>query len=174
VDGGNFGTLNQDVSLGGAFHGFDYFSEFSRFDTQGSYPNNFFHNATVSANLGWDIAPTTGIRATVRHTTTDLGAPNGIDFYGISDDSTSRNENTYVGVTAQQQTNVRWHNSIQFAFASIYFCLRQSVTYGRALRSIRIRAQLPGECSHHSRSERLQHHRPGHPRFWRSLSRIVS
>jgi vitamin B12 transporter len=117
VDGGNFGALNQDVSLGGAFHKFDYFSEFSRFDTQGSYPNNFFHNATVSANLGWDIAPTTGIRATVRHTATDVGTPNGIDFYGISDDSTSRNENTYVGVTAQQQTTDRWHNSIQFAFA---------------------------------------------------------
>jgi vitamin B12 transporter len=117
LDGGNFGTLNQDVSLGGAFQRFDYRSEFSRFDTQGSYPNNFFHNATVSANLGWDFAPTTGIRATVRHTTTDLGAPNGIDFYGISDDSTSRNENTYVGVTAQHQTTDRWHNSVQFAFA---------------------------------------------------------
>ena len=117
VDGGNFGTLNQDVSLGGAVRKFDYFSQFSRFDTQGSYPNDFFHNATVSANLGWEIAPTTGIRATVRHTTTDLGAPNGIDLYGISDDSTLRNQNTYVGVTAQQQTTERWHNSVQFGFA---------------------------------------------------------
>jgi vitamin B12 transporter len=117
VDGGNFRTLNQDVSLGGALHKFDYFSAFSRFDTQGSYPNEFFHNATVSGNLGWELAPTTGIRATVRHTTTDLGAPNGIDLYGISDDSTSRNQSTYVGVTAQQQTTQRWHNSVQFAFA---------------------------------------------------------
>jgi vitamin B12 transporter len=117
VDGGNFRTLNQDVSLGGAIHRFDYFSQFSRFDTQGSYPNDFFHNATVSGNLGWDIAPTTGLRATVRHTTTDLGAPNGIDLFGISDDSTLRNQSTYVGVTAQQQTTERWHNSVQFAFA---------------------------------------------------------
>jgi iron complex outermembrane receptor protein/vitamin B12 transporter len=46
-----------------------------------------------------------------------LGTPNGIDLYGISDDSTSRNDNTYVGVTAQQQTTDRWHNSVQFAFA---------------------------------------------------------
>jgi vitamin B12 transporter len=117
VDGGNFRTLNQDVSLGGAIHNFDYFSEFSRFDTQGSYPNDFFHNETVSANLGWDIAPTSGIRATVRHTTTDLGAPNGIDLYGISDDSTLRNQSTYVGATAQQQSTERWHNSVQLAFA---------------------------------------------------------
>jgi vitamin B12 transporter len=117
VDSGNFGTLNQDVSLSGALHRFDYFSEFSRFDTQGSYPNDSFHNATVSANLGRDIAPTTGIRATVRHITTALGAPNAIDLYGISDGSAQRNQNTYVGVTAQQQTTERWHNSVQFAFA---------------------------------------------------------
>jgi vitamin B12 transporter len=117
VDGGNFGTLTQDVSLGGAVHQFDYVSDFSRFDTQGSYPNDFFHNATVSANLGYAITPTTEIRATVRRTTTDLGIPNGIDFFGISDDSTQRNQNTYVGGTIQQQTTDRWHNSAQFAFS---------------------------------------------------------
>ncbi len=117
VDAGNFGTLNEDVSLAGAFRRFDYFSEFSRFDTQGSYPNDFFHNATISANLGWDIAPTTGIRVTVRHTSAALGAPNAIDLYGISDDSTSRNQNTFVGVNAQDQTTDRWHNSVQLAFA---------------------------------------------------------
>ena len=117
VDGGNFSTLNQDVSLSGAVHQFDYFSEFSRYDTQGSYPNDFFHNATVSANLGYEINSNTNIRATVRNESTDLGSPSAIAFYGISDDSTQRNNNTYVGVTAQQQTTQRWHNSVQFAFA---------------------------------------------------------
>ncbi len=117
VDGGNFSTLNQDVSLSGAVHQFDYFSEFSRYDTQGSYPNDFFHDATVSANLGYEINSNTNIRATVRNESTDLGSPSAIAFYGISDDSTQRNNNTYVGVTAQQQTTQRWHNSVQFAFA---------------------------------------------------------
>jgi vitamin B12 transporter len=117
VDGGNFSTLNQDVSLSGAVHQFDYFSEFSRYDTQGSYPNDFFHNATVSANLGYEINSNTNIRATVRNESTDLGSPSAIAFYGISDNSTQRNNNTYVGVTAQQQTTPRWHNSVQFAYA---------------------------------------------------------
>jgi vitamin B12 transporter len=116
VDGGNFGTRNQDVSLSGALHQFDYFSEFSRFDTQGSYVNNFFHNGTASGNFGWEINPTTSIRATVRHSSAEAGLPNAVDFYGISDDSTQRNDNTYFGVTAQQQTTERWHNSIQFAY----------------------------------------------------------
>ena len=117
VDGGNFGTLHEDVSVGGAIHSFDYFSEFSRFDTQGSMPNNYFHNATVSANLGWSVNPTTGIRATVRHVNAENGNPNAISFYGIPDDSKQSNENTYVGVTAQHQTTARWHNSVQFAFS---------------------------------------------------------
>jgi vitamin B12 transporter len=119
VDGGNFGTLHQDVSLGGVFHGFDYFGEFSRFDTQGSLPNDYFHNGTVNANVGWDWNPTTSIRATVRHVAAGLGSPNALDFYGIPDDSFQTNRNTYLGVTAQNQTTTKWHNSVQFAFAQL-------------------------------------------------------
>ncbi len=117
VDGGNFGTLHQDVSLAGAVHRFDYFSEFSRFDTQGSLPNNYFHNGTVSANAGYQWNAKTGIRATFRHEATGLGSPNALDLYGIPDDSRGTNRNTYLGVTAQNQTTERWHNSVQFAFA---------------------------------------------------------
>jgi vitamin B12 transporter len=119
VDGGNFRTLHQDVSLGGSVHGFDYFSEFSRFDTQGSLPNNYFHNATVSANVGLELNSKTEIRATFRHVATGLGNPNALDFYGIPDDSWQTNRNTYAGVTAQNQTTDKWHNSVQFAFAQI-------------------------------------------------------
>jgi vitamin B12 transporter len=117
VDGGNFGTLHQDVSLAGAIHGFDYFSEFSRFDTQGSLPNAYFHNGTVSANVGYQWNARTGIRATFRHEATGLGSPNALDFYGIPDDSWQTNRNTYGGVTVQDQTTQRWHNSVQFAYA---------------------------------------------------------
>jgi vitamin B12 transporter len=117
VDGGNFGTLNQDASLAGAFHSFDYFSEFSRFDTQGSIPNESFHNATTSTNVGWQLNPTTNIRATFRRAATGLGNPNGILFYGIPDDSFQSNHNTYGGVSAQQQTTEKWHNAVQFSYA---------------------------------------------------------
>lgn len=117
VDGGNFGTYHQDVSLAGAVHAFDYFSEFSRFDTDGSYPNSYFHNATVSANLGYQLNATTEIRATVRHEATGLGDPNAIDFYQIEDQSWQNNHNTYVGISLQNQTTAKWHNSAQFSFA---------------------------------------------------------
>jgi vitamin B12 transporter len=117
VDGGNFGTLHQDVSLSGVFHSFDYLSEFSRFDTQGSLPNDYFHNATVSTNVGYQLNSTTAIRATFRHIATGLGTPNALDFYGIPDKAWQTNRNTYTGATIQNQTTPKWHNSVQFAFA---------------------------------------------------------
>lgn len=117
ADGGNFNTYNQDASLGQAIGRFDYFTNFSRFDTRGSFPNEFFHNVTFDGNFGWFLNSTTGIRITARNNTTDLGAPNGISFFGIEDDSTQRDKNTYVGGTVQDQTTARWHTQAQFAYA---------------------------------------------------------
>ncbi|MGA7920588.1 MAG: TonB-dependent receptor [Candidatus Acidiferrales bacterium] len=119
VDAGNFATLHQDVSLGGVLHNFDYFSEFSRFDTKGSLPNSYFHNATVSVNLGWQLNRKTEIRATIRHNATGLGNPNALAFYGIPDNSFQNNHNTYAGVMVQQQTTEKWHNMAQFSFAQL-------------------------------------------------------
>src|SRR5439155_12778222 len=65
-DGGNFHSYRQQGSLAGAFRQFDYFSDFSRFDTQNSLPNNSFHNGTYAGNFGWQANPTSGLRATVR------------------------------------------------------------------------------------------------------------
>jgi vitamin B12 transporter len=116
VDGGNFGTLNQSASLSGAFHQFDYFSLFSRFDTQGSYPNDFFHNATYVGNFGWKPTARTDLRVTYRRNWTDLGLPNGLLLYGIPDDSLQKNQNTYLSATLQDQTTSRWHNLFRFAY----------------------------------------------------------
>jgi vitamin B12 transporter len=117
ADGGNFGTLHQDALLSGLVHGLDYLTDFSDFQTQGSYQNDYFHNETISTNVGWQINPTTGIRATFRRVGSSVGSPNGILFYGISDQAWQTNRNTYGSVSAQQQTTEKWHNLVQFNFA---------------------------------------------------------
>jgi vitamin B12 transporter len=117
ADGGNFGTHFESVSLSGVFRQFDYFSFFSRFDTQGSYPNDFFHNATYVGNFGWTPSNRTNVRVIYRRNLTDLGTPNGILFYGIEDASTQRNDNTYLSATVQDLTTSRWHNLFRFAYA---------------------------------------------------------
>jgi iron complex outermembrane receptor protein/vitamin B12 transporter len=118
-DGGNFHSYRQQGSLAGAFRQFDYFSDFSRFDTQNSLPNNSFHNGTYARNFGWQASPTSGLRTTVRRTAAAVGLPNAMDFYGIPDDSFQKDQNTYVGVTGQHQTTARWHNLVRYAYARL-------------------------------------------------------
>jgi vitamin B12 transporter len=115
IDGGNFDTFRNDVSVSGAFHQFDYFSEFSRFDTHNSLPNSEFHDATYAGNFGWTPTSTTDVRFTVRHTATGLGDSNALAFYGIPDDSFQHDRYTYWGATLQNQTTRKWHNILKFA-----------------------------------------------------------
>ena len=115
IEGGNFDSFRNDVSVSGAFHQFDYFSEFSRFDTHNSLPNSAFHDATYAGSFGWTPASTTDIRFTVRHTANGLGSPNALDFFGIPDDSFQHNRYTYWGATLQNQTTRKWHNILKFA-----------------------------------------------------------
>jgi vitamin B12 transporter len=115
IDGGNFDTFRNDASVSGAFHQFDYFSEFSRFDTHNSLPNSEFHDATYAGNFGWTPTSTTDVRFTVRHTATGLGSPNALDFFGIPDDSFQHDRYTFWGATLQNQTTKKWHNILKFA-----------------------------------------------------------
>src|SRR6185436_13844038 len=112
----NFGTHNAAASLGGAYRRFDYFSTFSRSDTRGSLPNDFFHNATYAGNFGVRLLPKTDLRVTYRRNWTAVGLPNGISLYGIADDSTQKNQNTFFSSSLQNQTTSRWRNSFQFAY----------------------------------------------------------
>ena len=121
VDGGNFGTYQNDVSLAGALHQFDYFSEFSRLDTQNGLPNDAFHNGTYVGNFGWAVNGSTDVRFTLRHTNVDLGDPNALDFYGVPDSSSQKEQDTYWGVTLQNQTAEHWHNLLRVASTQLNF-----------------------------------------------------
>ncbi len=121
ADVGNFRTYQNDISLAGAFHQFDYFSEFSRFDTRNGLPNDAFHNGTYAGNFGWAVSGSTEVRFTLRHTTVDLGDPNALDFYGVPDSSSQKEQDTYWGVTLQNQTSNHWHNLVRLASTQLNF-----------------------------------------------------
>jgi len=121
ADGGNFQTHRQEGSISGIFHQFDYFSDFARFDTQNSVPNSSFHNGTYSGNFGWEPNRRSSVRFTLRHTAVGLGDPNALDLFGIPDDSFQREQDTYLGVTAQNQTTSHWHNLFRFTRTRLRF-----------------------------------------------------
>jgi len=114
IDGGNFGTHRQEGILGGSYKQFDYFSDFSRFDTANDIPHSSFHNGTYAGNFGWTPKPNTEFRATVRRLATAAGEANAVQLFGIPDDAGQKDQQLFIGATFQQQTTQRWHNVLRY------------------------------------------------------------
>ena len=121
LDGGSFGTSRQTASLGGAAGRVDYFSEVARFDTQNDVPNSAYRNNTFAARVGLVADHSTLFTATVRRMTTGQGVPNAYNFYGVADDSTQTNRNTYIGVAAESQSTDRWRNTLRLVSSDLTY-----------------------------------------------------
>ncbi len=114
VDGGNFGSRRQEVSVGQLWKSFDYFGDFSRYDTNNSVPHSKFSESTAAGNAGWQINPSTTLRATARRITADQSLPNELDAYAIPDNQIEHSQDTYLGVTLENQTTGKWHNLLRY------------------------------------------------------------
>jgi vitamin B12 transporter len=114
VGGGNFGTLEQEATLSGAYKQFDYFSDFLRFDTANGIAHSSFHNGTYSGNFGWRPLSNTSLRTTVRRIAVADGNPNAIELFGIADDAVQKSQDTLIGATLENQTTDRWHNLVRY------------------------------------------------------------
>jgi iron complex outermembrane receptor protein/vitamin B12 transporter len=101
--------------LGGAAQRFDYFGAYSHFATDNDVPNNDFKNDTFVGRIGWSLGSASDISATVRHSQSDDGVPNGFDLFGVSDDSRQKGKSTYLGVIAQSQFTPAWHGVLRLA-----------------------------------------------------------
>jgi iron complex outermembrane receptor protein/vitamin B12 transporter len=119
VDGGNLGTLRQQVSIGGAHSHFDYDTGVSAFQTSNSTPHADFHSTTEFGNYGYDPDSRTDVRFTFRHIDTNAGDPNAFAFYGIPDLVNQFYKETFLNGTAQQQTAPNWHNLLRYGWQSL-------------------------------------------------------
>ena len=113
-DGGNFNTFRQVGTLSGTFRQFDYYSAFARTDTGNNLPNDSFHNGTYAGNFGWTPNTANDLRFTLRHLTVVADQPNAILLYGIPDDASVREHDTYVNAAWNNQTTEKWHNQIRY------------------------------------------------------------
>jgi iron complex outermembrane receptor protein/vitamin B12 transporter len=113
-EGGNFGTYRQEGSLGGRQGKFDYFSDYSRFDSSNSIPDDKYHNGTLAGNFGWSFSPTSSLRATVHHDQVASGQPGATGLYGLPANAEQANEDAYFGVTWDDKTTANWHNQLQY------------------------------------------------------------
>jgi vitamin B12 transporter len=115
IDGGNLGTMKNDVAIAGASGRFDYFSDYSYFTTDNDVPNNEFTNGTYAGRFSVALGHGTDLSGTIRRAATSYGSPNAILFYAVPDDSQQQGDFTYGAVAAQSQINDRWQSTIRFA-----------------------------------------------------------
>jgi len=114
ADGGNFNTGHASAAGGGAVRRLDYFSEYAYFNTDNSTPNNAYRNGTYAGRFGIAIGRGTDLSGTIRRVDTRYGSPNGIDLYGIPDDSIQKNAVNYASISAESQHTNRWQSTIRF------------------------------------------------------------
>jgi iron complex outermembrane receptor protein/vitamin B12 transporter len=112
--GGNFGTFRQEGSLSGRQGKFDYFSDYARFGSSNSIPDDKYHNGTFAGNFGWSFSPASSLRATVHHDQVASGQPGAIELYGLPANAEQANEDAYYGVTWDDKTTANWHNQLQY------------------------------------------------------------
>ena len=130
VDGGNFGTLHQEVSVSGARSRLDYDTGFAAFQTSNNLVDDLFHNSTVFGNYGFDPAANTDLRFTFRHIDTNSGNPNALALYGIPDFVNQFYRETFLNGTAQQQSTPRWHNLVRYGWQALNYDRIQYATDG--------------------------------------------
>ena len=112
--GGNLDTFNNAASVGGAYQRLNYFSEYTYFTTDNDVPNNHYSNHSYAGRVGLTLGSGTDLSGTFRQIDGKAGSPNGVNYYGLSDDSTSASQRTYAGLTAQSQWTDRWQSTVQF------------------------------------------------------------
>jgi vitamin B12 transporter len=114
IDGGNFGTYHQEGSLSGLYKQLDYFSDYSRFDSGNSIPDDTYHNGTFTGSYGWKVSRNSNLRATVHHDLVASGAPNAIELYAIPTEAKQANEDSYFGLTWDDQATSNWHILLRY------------------------------------------------------------
>lgn len=114
LDGGNFGTVHNDLAFGGAVKRFDYFSDYSFFDTDNEVPNNGYRNHTYAGRFGVALGRGTDLSGTLRHIDARSGNPNGFAMFLIADDSVQKNTLTFGTIAASSQWTDRVQSSLRF------------------------------------------------------------
>jgi vitamin B12 transporter len=132
IDGGNLGTVNNAASLGGTYRRLDYFSQYSYFSTDNDVPNNDYRNHTYAGRVGLALGASTDLSATLRTIDGKAGSPGGVNYYGLSDDSTSADQLTYAGVSAQSQWTNRWQSTLRFGSTGRTFDFTNPTPTGEA------------------------------------------
>ena len=170
IDGGNLDTFATTFSVGGVARRFDYFSSYSRFDTNNDVPNNAYENGTYAGRFGAAIAGNTDLSVSIRRIDSEYESSNAILNYGIADDSSQDKQQTCFTASARTLWTDRLQSTIRFGWTDEQFAYVNPTPTGEPFDPVWLRRQLSGQYGHAQRRGRAQRNRPRHPRLWRNVS----
>ncbi len=130
IDGGNLGSLRQQVSVAGTLSRADYATGFTAFQTSNNQPNNQFHNSTIFGNFGVAPIQNSDLRLVVRRIQTNAGNPNALALYGVPDLINQRYAETFIALTGQVHPTPRWHNLARYGNQMLDYTRNQYGTNG--------------------------------------------
>jgi iron complex outermembrane receptor protein/vitamin B12 transporter len=113
-DAGNFNTSREEGEVAGAHKKLDYLGAFSWLQTGNALPNDEYHVATTSANLGWQMSGSTQIRGTLHYGVDATGVPNAWDFYHVADKATEKDQDLFISASIDNQTTASFHNLLRY------------------------------------------------------------
>jgi iron complex outermembrane receptor protein/vitamin B12 transporter len=113
-DGGNLNSSREELELAGAHNKLDYLGAFSWLQTANDLPNDEYHVATTSANVGWQPNGNTQIRATLHYGVAATGVPNAWDFYHVADQATQKDQDIFLSASIDNQTTANFHQSVRY------------------------------------------------------------
>jgi iron complex outermembrane receptor protein/vitamin B12 transporter len=113
-DLGSFNTSREELEVAGAHNSLDYLGAFSWLQTSNDLPNDEYHVATSTANLGWQPSGSTQIRGTVHYGVDATGVPNAWDFYHVADSATEKDQDLYFSGSVDLQTLPNFHNTVRY------------------------------------------------------------
>ena len=113
-DAGNFHTWRNELQVGGTKSKLDYYAGASYLESSNALPQNEYRNLTEVLNLGYALFSATTIRVTGHNTNSSVGLPGAYNFYGLVNDGKQSDQDIYFTGVIDQQTTLKWHNSVQY------------------------------------------------------------
>lgn len=116
-EGGNRATWRGRGGLSGDVDRFDYSAQWGRFSTDNREINNFFHDTTLSANLGYALSQTTSLRAVVRGEFARAGTPNQTAFGPADLGAFTRRGEGAANIQLHNRTTSFWEQRLLYGFS---------------------------------------------------------
>jgi vitamin B12 transporter len=113
-DYGNLNTSREEMEAAGTYSKLDYLGAFSWLQTSNNIPNDEYHVATTSGNLGYQATANTQIRATVHYGVDGTGVPNAWDFYHVADSATQKDQDLFFSGSVENQTTADLHQTARY------------------------------------------------------------